>query len=943
MRTVAYQRLRVEDQPVARVRRNVFGITGALQQQWDPRLHALQGHSPGGRPAISRQYSLSGRVLRTDSVDAGWHIVLSGSGGQGLTRWDSRGSWQRHQYDGLLRRVAVFEQAGNDVRERCVERLAYAPTSAGHAAFNRCGRLVRHDDPAGSVTIEHYGLGGVMTGQSRRLLKADTPPDWPAAEHLRELQLAPERFASSWHYDALGGLQQLTDARSNQRLWRYGVEGELARVELVFSSARRKVLLERRDCNAQGQVTREQMGNGMLAEFSYDEKDGSLLRLAAYRSARRENALQDMTYAYDRVGNVLSIRDAAQPTTWHSNVRSDATCVYGYDSLYQLINASGRENAWHAGGPALPGLVVFGAAQADLWRNYSRHYQYDAGGNLVQMRHVPSSGQGYTRRMAVAAHSNHAWIQGQAVGFDRCGNQQTLTAGQALSWNLRNQLAQVSQVLRDDGQADTESYAYDAHGQRLLKRRVSKAAGTTHLREVIYLPGLELRRDHATGQWLNVLTVETGRTSIRALQWQKGRPAGVNDEQLRFTLSDLTGSCTLELDEQAVLLSQEGFYPYGETAWWAAKNAVEASYKTLRYSGKERDASGLYYYGLRYYAPWLQRWISPDPAAEVDGLNLYAMVSNNPMTLADADGRAGSTMSERVSLGLFFVGFLGLAGLALGALADMPAIGATAGALLGGVLLGLLVHEGYRNARRRAVHNSAESIAEWLSQRAIDIAESRGLTHEETHRLVNFFYEHQEDNALLSVAAHSTPEGKIYGFVGPAVSAQVANNLMQAGKPMGRDMRRLGYSNILLRDPVRAQPDQPAGPSTAGAVSTFDVQATTGLARRKVARAGAPAASSDSPGVLARAPASAFSADMSAVEHLMGGPEGRSIALTIGHLREGRTAAVHWHKHQDEGGLWSADLHAYPGGGTGRGAFRLMFEHLGGRRYRVVGVRNPHR
>lgn len=75
----------------------------------------------------------------------------------------------------------------------------------------------------------------------------------------------------------------------------------------------------------------------------------------------------------------------------------------------------------------------------------------------------------------------------------------------------------------------------------------------------------------------------------------------------------------------------------------------------------------------------------------------------------------------------------------------------------------------------------------------------------------------------------------------------------------------------------------------------------------------------------------------------MGGPEGRSIALTIGHLREGRTAAVHWHKHQDEGGLWSADLHAYPGGGTGRGAFRLMFEHLGGRRYRVAGVRNPHR
>ncbi|EGH49324.1 insecticidal toxin protein, partial [Pseudomonas syringae pv. pisi str. 1704B] len=50
------------------------------------------------------------------------------------------------------------------------------------------------------------------------------------------------------------------------------------------------------------------------------------------------------------------------------------------------------------------------------------------------------------------------------------------------------------------------------------------------------------------------------------------------------------------------------------TAWWAARSAVEAKYKTVRYSGKERDTSGLYYYGLRYYAPWLQRWINPDPA-----------------------------------------------------------------------------------------------------------------------------------------------------------------------------------------------------------------------------------------------------------------------------------------------------------------------------------------
>jgi insecticidal toxin complex protein TccC len=58
----------------------------------------------------------------------------------------------------------------------------------------------------------------------------------------------------------------------------------------------------------------------------------------------------------------------------------------------------------------------------------------------------------------------------------------------------------------------------------------------------------------------------------------------------------------------------------------------------VRYSGKERDNTGLYYYGYRYYAPWLCRWLNADPAREVDGLNLFRMVVNNPVTLEDKMG-----------------------------------------------------------------------------------------------------------------------------------------------------------------------------------------------------------------------------------------------------------------------------------------------------------------
>ncbi|MGW8462687.1 RHS repeat-associated core domain-containing protein [Pseudomonas sp. CLCA07] len=65
---------------------------------------------------------------------------------------------------------------------------------------------------------------------------------------------------------------------------------------------------------------------------------------------------------------------------------------------------------------------------------------------------------------------------------------------------------------------------------------------------------------------------------------------------------------------------------------------MEAGYKTIRYSGKEMDECGLYYYGARYYAPWLQRWVSADPQGDVDGLNLYGFVGNNPLRYIDSSG-----------------------------------------------------------------------------------------------------------------------------------------------------------------------------------------------------------------------------------------------------------------------------------------------------------------
>jgi RHS repeat-associated protein len=67
------------------------------------------------------------------------------------------------------------------------------------------------------------------------------------------------------------------------------------------------------------------------------------------------------------------------------------------------------------------------------------------------------------------------------------------------------------------------------------------------------------------------------------------------------------------------------------------------------FNGKERDlATGLRYYGARYYDPVVMRWVSGDPllrfAPEVDltrpqQQNVYQFTLNNPIRYIDPDGR----------------------------------------------------------------------------------------------------------------------------------------------------------------------------------------------------------------------------------------------------------------------------------------------------------------
>lgn len=636
VRTVQYLRTQPTDPPQPRVNRQVFGASGLLLEQWDPRQFA-RGES--GVAAQSNLYSLSGETVRTETGDAGWRLVLRGTAGQRLHDWDSRGAQQSFHYDRLLRPTAVFEQSAGDASPRCVERMQYAAASPSDAVARRCGRLIRHTDPAGVLQIEAYSIEQQVIRQTRQFRTDLSPVDWPQSDAAQYAQVESHAYTTTWRYDALGALLEQVDAKGNAQHRRYGQQGRLLEMALTLKDENRQVLMDQRVYNASGQVMSERAGNGVIKVADYSERDGRLVQLKAYRQGEAGTPLQQLAYQYDPVGNILSISDLAQPTRWHSNARIEAVSTYRYDTLYRLIQASGRESAVATGGPALPPAVQLGATEQGLWRNYTQHYEHDEAGNLTRLQHLPSRGTGYTRELQIAALSNRALPAAQdrsarlADAFDANGNLQSLGSGKLTVWNVRNQLVQVQ---RQSGDPDGESYVYDSQGQRALKLRSKGEGDAKETRLTYYLPGLQVHKQR--GKRFNLLDIDTGGGRVTVVQWQSGKPAYLDTHPLHFCLQDHLKSCSLTLDEQARLLSQEHYYPYGATAWWAVQNTVRGYHKVRRYSDKERDATGLYYYGARYYAPWLQRWISPDPLGDVDGLNLYAMARGNPLRFRDADG-----------------------------------------------------------------------------------------------------------------------------------------------------------------------------------------------------------------------------------------------------------------------------------------------------------------
>jgi RHS repeat-associated protein len=122
---------------------------------------------------------------------------------------------------------------------------------------------------------------------------------------------------------------------------------------------------------------------------------------------------------------------------------------------------------------------------------------------------------------------------------------------------------------------------------------------------------------------------------------------------LFFHLSDWLGTRRQQTDYAGNPMLNFTGLPYGDGVTTIPVSTAAAGDATEQhFTGKERDAeSGNDYFGARYYASSMGRFMSPDWSAKVEpvpyskldnpqSLNLYAYVMNNPLGRVDASGHA---------------------------------------------------------------------------------------------------------------------------------------------------------------------------------------------------------------------------------------------------------------------------------------------------------------
>ncbi|MFN8445750.1 MAG: toxin TcdB middle/N-terminal domain-containing protein [Caldilineaceae bacterium] len=538
-------------------------------------------------------YDALSRKLRMVDPDKGEMIYTYDDNGNTLTTHDAKGQTIRYSYDAANR--VLNEQWSYDDGRPTVTNAIYhydnditpAAGLPGMALQNTQGQLAFVEDQAGLIFHSYDGRGNI-TG-SMRYFKSEglsllVKSQYDAMDRLTQVTY-PNGMAVRYSYDTRGLMQ--------------GISGFVDAVNYTASGQRESV----------------HYSNGAETDYTYDNR----LRLAHLKTTKAENRLQDLAYAFDGVNNLVNIVDG-RPTSVRAPA-NDQSQSFQYDSLYRLTQATGTYGQINYGYDAIgnmvrqssttgdarlnPGEISYGGQQAGphaLTSFGGKPYSYDANGNLVS--------------------------KGGSKG------------GSNYTWNARDQL------IAANGAGTQSQYLYDSQGGRVKQTVIQSGTTTTtlYLGRYVEVRGNKLVL-YVFDQDQRVAEVTTAFAPPSLLTDVESQPAEAAETmagQKRWTIADHLGSANLLLDEQGKVVSEMAYYPFGLTRY--ENNGKEVIHG---FTGKELDASGLHYYGARYYDASIGHFISADPlyvenptknSANPQSLNVYAYGLNSPLVYNDPTG-----------------------------------------------------------------------------------------------------------------------------------------------------------------------------------------------------------------------------------------------------------------------------------------------------------------
>ncbi|MGC1119518.1 MAG: RHS repeat-associated core domain-containing protein, partial [Candidatus Methanofastidiosia archaeon] len=259
---------------------------------------------------------------------------------------------------------------------------------------------------------------------------------------------------------------------------------------------------------------------------------------------------------------------------------------YAYDWLDRLVSAQGSEG--------------------------SLSYSYDPVGNRLSTNDLTCA---YNAMNELVSRSD-----GTTFTYDEMGSTLTRTKDDTWSYtyDARNQLEEVQK-----NQTVVGHYGYDGDGYRVEKTEWIEDLQEYH--STLYM--------YSGDRVIYEKNITTDQEAIY-IYGTKGRIAKKVNDITDYYHIDHLKSTRLITDENGTVVSEVQYKPFGETG------PEEESYL---YTGKEKDSSGLYYFGTRYYDPEIGRFITRDPQcgqlADPQTFNRYAYCLNNPLKYIDPDGR----------------------------------------------------------------------------------------------------------------------------------------------------------------------------------------------------------------------------------------------------------------------------------------------------------------